>query len=366
MNKKAAISIPVRWIIIIVIALVVLILILSFIRTLSREADIRLEEGLGKYAMPPTAVISSPSPVETYTVFQKITFDGSKSYDKYYKIVGYFWDIDSNSIIDSRGAVYNDYYWEPGEYNVTLKVVNDAGAIGTGSEIVRVVTNNKKKSNLKDSLFLIRDNDRANEKTILRLIPVTTWYDADGFHSIPYYVYYVNESGNTLDQSQLEERMDKYDKKHAYIFDDNKMSDNHCSGLDHCVHSWDSYTIDIYREGKLDKIYFDFWSLYEYVVLVNTNETKASLIASLFAAFYNSPLIFVNQSNLDKYKGNITNYERGPTQRIYYVPSIESIDSVVDGWVTLFWDRQPYSEYELRKGNVNRIIKLTSNVTMER
>lgn len=363
MNKKAAMHVSVRFIIIMIIALVVLILLVSFIRYLFKESSTRLEEEISRYAKPPNAIISSPSPDYVYTIFQDLVFDGSESYDRYYRIVGHYWDFDSDSIIDSNEAIYNHSYWEPGEYNVTLKVINEPGAIGAASHILRVYTgNNKSMSLLEDSLFLIRDNDRVNEETILRLIPVTTWNDASGFHSIPYYVYYMPDQGNTLDQSQLKEVMDKYGKKHAYVFDDLKM-DSDCSGQ--CVYDWDgdTYTLDTFAPGNLDDIYFDFWSLYEYVVLVDKGEDEAKLIASLFAAFYNSPIIFIDSGNLDEYEDYIINSLN--TKRVYSVPSFESLDVTVRDFITdNNLDYKSYTPYELRTGNVNRIIRLTSNVTM--
>lgn len=368
MDKKAGINISIRWIIIIIIAIVLLLLILALIRRLSEESDIRLEEGIARYGMAPIAVISSPSPVDAYTIFDDVTFDGSKSYDRNHEIVGYFWDIDSNSVMDSNDAVYKDHYWEPGEYNVTLKVINDAGAIGTASEIIRVVTKNEKKVNLRDSLFLVRDNDRANEKTILRLIPLTTWYDSDGFHSVPYYVYYVNESSGTLDIPKLEELMGKYEKNHAYVFDDSNIECNEktCDppmpwGIGCCDLSGGKSFVKV--NDKIDELYFDFWEIYQYVVLVNTTETEASLIASLFAAFYNSPLIFIDNSNLDEYKDKITN--SGKTKNLYCIQSLNAFDPSVQTFITTSgWDCQPYSAEQLRIGTVNRIVKLTSNVTM--
>lgn len=363
MKKKAAINISVRFVVIIIIALVIFLLLIAFIRYLFEESSIKMDEEISRYAKPPVVIISSPSPVGIYTVFQQLKFDGSKSYDRYYRIIGYFWDFDSDSIIDSRKDIDYYSYSEPGEYNLTLKVVNDPGAIGAASQIVRVVTNNSKKEGLENSLFLIRDNDRVNEETILRLIPVTTWWDINGFHRLPYYVYYFSDTGSSLTEGQLENIMQSYGKKHAYVFDDSKLSNNYCDGSNYCKHTWDDYTIDIYKD--LDYTYFDFWDLYEYVVLVNRNETDDKLIASLFAAFYNSPIIFIDSTNLGIYENQIIN--NFDTKLVYYIPSFESIDDSVSNFITdnnLYY--KSYSGEELRTGTVKRVIRwdLVSNVTM--
>lgn len=364
MKKKAAINMSARWIVIIIIALVILALLLFLIRYLFGEADIKLEEGAGRFANPPIVVISSPDPWDTYKIFTPITFDGSKSYDKYYRIVGHYWDFDSDSIIDSREKVDTHWYWEPGEYNFTLKVMNKVGAIGVGSQFVRVVTRNNKSISLGDYVFLIRDNDRTNEEDILRLIPVTTWYDIDGFHQIPYYVYYVNKSNDPLGWEKVKEVMDKYGKKKAYVFDDQPMA-GICSGT--CTYVWDgeTYTINIF---DIDAVYFDFWDYYEYVVLVDPDEKDDHLIASLFAAFYNSPLMFVDGTNLDDdYKEDIRNNESGTplTVRVYTIPKFVDFDDFVKKFITdSSLDYKSYSGDDLRTGNVNRVVRLNSNVTL--
>lgn len=372
MNKKAAIELSVRFIILIILALVILILLLALIRYFFGESTIKLDEQVAKYVLPPTAIISSPMPDDIYTVFDNVTFDGSKSYDKHYEIAGYFWDFDGNSLIDSRKAIDHSYYWEPGEYNLTLKVVNEMGAIGIASQIVRVVTRNKKKDSLiKDSLFLVRDNERTNEETILRLIPVVTWWDADGFHRLPYYVYYVNESDKTIDEGKIQKLMNRYEKAHAYVFDDANIP---CPIQIDCDPPMPpSITCCRLSDGKnitkvnnaIDDIYFAFWDLYEYVVLVNKTDTESFLIASLFAAFYNSPIIYIDNGNLGKYQNSIINNQN--TKRAYCIPSFISLDESVRNFITSNnIDYYSYSPTELRTGKVNRIVKLSSNVTMER
>ena len=324
------------------------------IRSLFGEASIKIEEKLREFVVPPTAVISSPSPSDIYKVFDPITFDGSESYDQFHKIVGYYWDFDGDYIIDSKAIKINFSYFEPGEYNVTLKVVSDEGGIGAASQIVNVYTRNRKRAGLENSLFLIRDNDRNNTQNILRLIPVTTWNDADGMHNIPYYVYYTKDIGSSLTEAQLKELMERYGKKHAYSFDDPNIP---C-----CKFNWGNVT----KVNDIDEVYFDFWELYDYVVLVDPEEYPSLLISSLFASFYNSPIIFIDKSNLQKYKAAIRN--NGKTRRVYYIPSVSSIDTPVHSFIIESGlDYHPYSTQELRdpQRRVNRIIKLNSNVTMK-
>jgi len=371
--KKAALNVSVRTIIIIILALLLFIILLALIKNLFGKTSVQVDEQLSGYALPPVVIISSPSPANIYTVFQTLLFDGSKSYDLHHKIAGYFWDFDGDRVIDSNQPVYNHSYWEPGEYNVSLKVVNEPGAIGAASQILRVYTRNNKSNLLNDSMIFIRDNDRANRDNILRLIPVTTWNDLSGFHSIPFYVYHVPDTTTGLPLTNYTNLLQQYGKRRAYVFDDahSPCAVGACAPYDTtlpattacCDVGGGRYIVNV---PNIDDIYFEFWDFYEYVVLVDNSITSSSLISALFAGFYNAPIIFIDNSNLAGYQSDISNLANGPTQRIYYVPSLASIDPNVEIWVRAQgWDRQVYSEQELRNpSGVNRIIRLNSNVTM--
>ena len=151
-------------------------------------------------------------------------------------------------------------------------MVNDQGSIGKESQIVKVYTNNKKNNELlEDVVFLIRDNDRANTNNILRLIPLTTWYDQEGFHSIPYQVYYYSDPTETLTSRDIKKMMEDYGKTHLYVFDDENIPcPSQCveepihPATTCCEFDWGKLTI-VY---DMDDVYFDFWDIYEYVVLV--------------------------------------------------------------------------------------------------
>jgi len=352
-NKKATIELSANFVVKVIVILVIFILILVSILGMFGKISFRFSSKIDEFALPPTAVISSPRPSDTYNVFDTVYFDSRESYDRYSKIVGYFWDIDGDSIIDKRAESFRDYYYEPGEYNLTLKVVNDAGKIGVVDQVVNIYTRNKKIEDLEKSMFLIRDNNKANEKDVLRLMPVTTWNDINGLHSISYYVYYFKDASSSLTEVKLKEIMAKYGKEHAYVFDD--------SYIPCCDFDWGNIT----KIDNIDEVYFNFWELYESVVLVDPEMKDASLIASLFAAFYNSPIIFVDSSNLNMYKNAILN--DGNTKNVYYIPSAGSIDESVHGFIAennLAWIAYPVETLRDPSRRVNRIVKITSNVTM--
>ncbi|MFH1642725.1 MAG: PKD domain-containing protein [Nanoarchaeota archaeon] len=370
MNKKAAFELSTKAIVIIIIAIVFLLLALAVNKTFFAEAEIKIEQQSKSYAKPSIPIITSPVPSQNFKVFDVITFDAGESYDQQYKIVGYFWDFNSDFIIDGKGVSVDYSYVEPGEYNITLKVVNDQGAIGTTSQIVNIYTSNEKAVNIENSMFLVRDNDKNNWDTILKLIPATTWKDIQGLHTLPYYVYYVKDPSQTLQQSQIKEIMQKYGKKHAYVFDDRKMSDG--CGVS-CQHDLgDGYIIDVYTTGSFDDVYFNLWSIYYHVIIVDkesldpNDHESAALIASLFAAFYNSPIIFIDNANLGSYQDYILN--NGNTRSVYFIPSINSVDASVFAFISGTDRIAPlwYSKEELTDPNrrVNQIVELSSNVTM--
>ncbi len=374
-NKKAAMDLSVRWIVIIIIALVVLLLILLAIRTWMGEAEIRMEEELKKYAVPPTPVISSPRPSDIHIVFQDISFDGSQSYDLKHKIKGFYWDIDADNIIDHREESFIDYYFEPGEYNITLKVINDQGAIGSESQIVRVYTNNTKDWRLLENSALFIKDTGTNQRDMLRLIPVGTWYDISGLHRIPYNVYYDDDG---ITSGQIKSELISDEKAYAFIFDDPGLP---CLGWDEdlctmdglpaglpCCDLGDGY--QMIRVDNLESIYFAFWYRYEHVVMVNTeDDNPASLIASLFAAFYNAPIFFIDAANYAFYEPYIRvgTHPQCKAQFGYYIPSYEAIEQDVKDGINTFLTTKAYAADDLRDVHrrVNRIIELHSNVTIE-
>jgi len=350
MRKRAAIDISARMVVIIIIAIVFLILFVFLIKNIIDKASSRLSGEIDATAPAPNAIISSPEQSAVFLISDRITFDGSLSYDRFSKIDAYFWDIDGDFIIDRRENRFDDFYYEPGEYNLTLKVVNERGRIGAASQVVKVYTNNKKMEGLEQSAFLIRDN-QVNRKNILRLISVTTWNDINGAHSLPFYVYHVKDPSASLTETQLTEIMEGFGKTHAYVFDDPLIP---C-----CEFDWGTVT----KVNDIDEVYFDFWELYEYVVLVDPASEGAALIASLFAAFYNSPIIFVDGSNLEGYKQAIINDDK--IRQVYYIPSVDSeVHQFIVG-EDRSWIAYPTEILRDPSRRVNRLIRLSSNVTIE-
>lgn len=55
--------------------------------------------------------------------------------------------------------------------------------------------------------------------------------------------------------------------------------------------------------------YFNFWINFTGIIAVDYNNEEAALTAALLAAYVNSPLLFIDENNLDRYKDVILNRE---------------------------------------------------------
>lgn len=84
------------------------------------------------YSPTPSFICSSTNPA----VNQKVSFDGSSSYDKDGSIVSYTWDFGDGNI--SYGKMVSHSYSRPGNYTVTLTVIDNDGIINTYSIEIKV------------------------------------------------------------------------------------------------------------------------------------------------------------------------------------------------------------------------------------
>lgn len=360
MKKKATLSFSVKFIVGIILILIFLILFLAFIRSYMHKSRIRLEEQMVVGAPKPYVEIVSPEDYEIFEVGDDVNFRSFvHSYTPKVKIVGYFWDFDGDGYIDSREEHYKRAYYEPGDYNITLKALNDLGGIGSDSVIVRIFTKNKK--NLSkyegnpvfftpsltspDPLFKV-----DNWREILKVIPLTRWYDKNGDHKYDYIAIAKGETLN-IEPNDIKEKLDLMNKKNGVVFDVGGISIS------------DEYSIRNENTDNLEN-YFSYWEDYKSVVLVDENNFDGALIAALFAAYYNSPLVFIPDRGVG---GSYSDYDGYLLGRNFYIidplffPNSAKEYYTYSGRVT-YWT--PYESDELRdpSGDVNRIIKLESKL----
>ena len=86
--------------------------------------------------LPPVAQFTY-SPTAPF-VGQTITFNGTSSYDPDGAIVSYLWDFTGDGVPDQSGPLANWTYPTPGEYTVTLTVLDNRGATHSTSKTITV------------------------------------------------------------------------------------------------------------------------------------------------------------------------------------------------------------------------------------
>ena len=138
-------------------------------------------------------------------------------------------------------------------------------------------------------LFLIEEKrpkletDINNWREILSIIPLTLFRENGTTYQYNYSILYKPAEQGLLNITNIESLEKLYSSTNVYLFDTQITGNN----------------IDL-KSSKDD--YLSFWEDYSSLILVDSNNKFSGLIASLLAAYVNTPLIFINDSNLDDYK----------------------------------------------------------------
>ena len=209
---------------------------------------------------------------------------------------------------------------------------------------------------LENPLFLIKEIDQGinidNWREILSIVPLSLFRQRDVNQVYQNYTYnysVVYKISGELLTHEVEELMDEYSTNKAYIFD----------------HSVISPPIDkqLTFLSTTSQEYFDFWSDYSSVILVDYDNEQSALIASLLAAYVNAPLIFINEDNLENFDDEVI-FGR----RVFIVSSsVVSLDDATYDYV------RDYSSfyYEIQdsllgiEGSVPAFAKLYSDITIK-
>lgn len=359
-SKKAAISFSVKFIVGLIIILVVLILLIYFMKTAWERSSLKLEEQIVAGAPKPYTEILSPDDYAVFEVGDEVFFESFVyTHTSNTKIAGYFWDFDGDLYIDSREENPNHIYYEPGDYKVILKVLNSIGGVGEDSIVVRIFTKNNKSMDKYDGdhVFFIPSEGSPdpelpiiNWREILQLIPLTRWYDKLGDHEYEY-VAIAKGEGLTIDSNDIKDKLDSMDKDSGVTFD--------IEGI-----SIPEY--DIRNEQTDDLVnYFSYWEKYNSVVLVADNNFEGALIAALFASYYNSPLMFIEDRGEGGVYSDYDAYLLG--KKVYVIDNLPPpafIYYITGGRIN---DWKYYSSDELRDPSrkVNRIIELKSKLLVK-
>ncbi len=190
-----------------------------------------------------------------------------------------------------------------GSHLITFTVTDAVGA--SHSDSVNIVINggcqinnikNNSKYSTKES-FLVSDE---NWRDVLSMVPVTTWKDGSGIHAYPSLIYHKESSNFDADSSI--HFLQQYEPGHLTTVGTTPASLNNLliaptptgAGMNNT-------NIDNINTSD----YFSYWSSFNSLVIVDYNNYKGALLASTLASEHNSPIIFVNSSNLSSYQSVI-------------------------------------------------------------
>jgi PKD repeat protein len=370
-GKKGSINLSINVIVIIIISFVLLILLISFIRSNIDKASIKLEEQLVVGAPKPTVEIRKPFNKQIFVVGEEIQFEPfAFTQTKKSKIIGYFWYFGDGR--EDNEEKTSHIYYEPGDYPVTLKVLNDLGGLGEAAITVRIFTNNTKKlSRYPENLVFFIPSERTssgvvNWENILKAIPITKWYNRDGYHEFEYIAAIKGASETVISNNDIKKKLDEFNATRtiteAVVFDTASISSS--------ISASGGGSYNIRKEGTSESDadiinYFEYWDNYDNVVLINSSNNDGALIASLFAAYLNAPLVFIDKTFCERHDTLLFDVNNGYLygKIAYRVDDFTSeiMAACIDGKLAT---KTIYTSDELKDPNrkVNRIITLTSEL----
>jgi hypothetical protein len=220
--------------------------------------------------------------------------------------------------------------------------------------------NYKNKTKYVDNpLFLIQEimngNNIDNWREISSVVPLTLFREKNEGGSYDTYIYNYSVAYKPLikgpfDFTNIKTLMDleKYRTNKTYLFDGSVISTN------------PNYIIQR-KSTNNPEDYLDFWKSYQSFILIDSTNYQASVIGSLLAAYVNTPLVFINSSNLNIYK----NYIVGKQVFVITHGPI-SLDSTTFNYVKNYASHyQEYSDSLLQShGEIPAFAELWSNITI--
>jgi len=220
--------------------------------------------------------------------------------------------------------------------------------------------NYKNKTKYEDSpLFLIKEEDDdinvQNWKEILSIVPLTLFREKDENQDLQTHIYNFSvaykKNLELLDTSDVDNLMQEYSTEKTYLF-------NHQP-----IIPPPSGSINYLQIPIPPNQYINFWNDPSSVILVDSGNKHSALIASLLAAYVNTPLIFIDKDNLEYYDDEII-FGR----RVFIVTHSEiSLDDETYDYVRDY----SLSHYELSdtllgiEGSVEAFAKLYSDITID-
>jgi hypothetical protein len=207
-------------------------------------------------------------------------------------------------------------------------------------------------------LFLVQEQrpdpsgSITNWKEISAVVPLALFQENRSTnvknYSYNYSVFYMKNQGIPSD-SQISSLMDTaYHASTAYIFDNLGTFNlpNHI------------------KRSTQDMTYLNFWKNYSSLILIDRNNANSAVIGSLLAAFVNTPLVFIDQSNLEMYKSIIVWKQIFIIRHSLLVPAL---DADTYDFVTRYSSRyqEIYESTLQSEGSVYTFAKLYSTMFIQ-
>lgn len=273
-----------------------------------------------------------------------VNFNGSESTDPDGKIdiISYEWDFGDETT--GTGKTTTHTYAELGSYNMSLKVTDSTGYEDTVKIILTVVNQGNEKED-PDGAIIIISNPTTNWRNILKLVPVAMWKDIDGDQRIPYFVYHkeVDPIHLSIADFKLTDLRSNVGANNIHLFTDESIIRNEQ---------------DVSLKSP-DTDYFSYWKSYEDIVVVDYDNEDDALMASLFAAFINAPIIFINDANIADYD---TALNELALKHAYIIGTLET---ATDNHIKLRTDTQTYyTSTDLKNPTKNQYQRLSSRIAL--
>ena len=361
--KKGAIDLSVRFIVIIVLVLSFLIVGLGFIDKSFQEGALKFEQHIISGAPGPPIEIANPDDGHIVAVLEEVKFQ-MNLLGPSVKMEGYWWDFEDDGIIDLRIPNGNydisnpnptTFYTEPGDYIAKVRGINKQGGLGEDSVKIRVFTNNiKDESKYSDnSVFFIEvktklDGTVDNWEDLFMAIPITRWFGNSGdiSHKL---IAITKPPGESITKSDV----------------DAKLNGGKAILLNFDIAGSGFESIDINNPEK----YLGLWDNYQSVVITPSDNEDGGLIAALFAAYYNAPLIFLVNGNEQDYRDQMVGQKKvyaidvkdGGTSTTPLSQNVNNL--LVNSWSgSIYVFIKHYDSQELKGSNnkVNRLVELHS------
>ena len=277
-------------------------------------------------SIPLTATINSPNNGDVFLRMDDvINFDGSASGGV--SPYTYQWFSNQDGDITPTENPKNKFSKNDlsvNSHTITLTVTDSVGATSTDSVNITVNANcsfNNVKNNTKytaQETFLIAD---TNWRDVLSLVPIAIWNDSGTIHKYPALIYHY-ESNTKFDADSTIHFMQMYDPSHLTTIG------NIPGGLNNLFTAAEPVGAGM-NIGDISNIqssdYFSYWSTIGSLVVVDYDNYKAGLMASVFASHKNSPIIFVNSANLATYQAMING-------KVIY--TVGSLDGATQGYIS--------------------------------